>query len=210
MKQTGGWLLIAALFGTAAWGAEPAERSAMSRSFDRQLSGVEREVVSLAEALPADKFAFAPTQGEFRGVRTFAQQASHIAATLYMIASALLGEKNPSEAGKDENGPASLKNKQDVVNYLKAAFAYAHKAINTLTDQNATEMIGAPFGNNKVPRVSLAVAWDICPGSQLPNGGAPCRPASLRFSCAPSRAGGAGPCPSLSEKRRLCFPNYRK
>ncbi|HZS49646.1 MAG TPA: DinB family protein [Bryobacterales bacterium] len=157
MKQTSGWLLIAALFGTAAWGAEPAERSAMSRSFDRQLSGVEREVVSLAEALPADKFAFAPTQGEFQGVRTFAQQASHIAATLYMIASALLGEKNPSEAGKDENGPASLKTKQDVVNYLKAAFAYAHKAMNTLTDQNATEMIGAPFGNNKVPRVSLAV-----------------------------------------------------
>ena len=47
--------------------------------FDRQLSNTEREVVGLTEAMPADKFNFAPTNGLFTGVRTFALQARHIA-----------------------------------------------------------------------------------------------------------------------------------
>lgn len=31
----------------------------------------EKEIVSAAEAMPADKYGFAPTEGEFKGVRTF-------------------------------------------------------------------------------------------------------------------------------------------
>ena len=41
---------------------------------DRELSILERELVPLAEAMPADKYNFAPTQGAFKGVRTFGQQ----------------------------------------------------------------------------------------------------------------------------------------
>jgi hypothetical protein len=73
----------------------------------------------------------------------------------------VLGEKNPSEPGQNENGPASLKTKEDIVKYLKDAFAYAHKAMASLTADNLTSMVQSPFGKNKVPRVSMATvaAW---------------------------------------------------
>src|ERR1700719_2797353 len=80
--------------------------------FDRQLSNTEREVVGLAEAMPADKFDFAPTNGNFKGVRTFALQARHIAFEINTVASALLGETIP--ASDQDNGPNELKSKDDI------------------------------------------------------------------------------------------------
>jgi DinB superfamily len=137
--------------------AADANKASISQMQDRALSGIEREWVSLAEAMPADKYNFAPTQGSFDGVRTFEQQVAHVGAVLYVVSSGIIGEKAPTAAGSSENGPSSLKTKDDFVNYLKGAFAYAHKAMGTLTDQNFTEMVPSPFGGkNKMPKGSLA------------------------------------------------------
>ena len=113
---------------------------------DRQFSTLEREFVPAVEAMPADKFDFAPTQGEFKGVRTFAQQAKHVASTNYSIAAGLLGEKPPLDLGKGENGPDNLKTKDEIVKFVKDSFVYAHKAINTINEKNLVEMIDGPFG----------------------------------------------------------------
>jgi uncharacterized damage-inducible protein DinB len=139
----------------AAYAADPAAPS-ISKIYDQQLKMVEGEVVSLVEAMPEAKFGFAPSGGEFQGVRTFAQQASHIAYVNYSVAAAVLGEKNPSESGKNENGPERLKGKNDIVKYLKESFAYTHRAMAALTDANQTAMVQSAFGNNKVPRVYMA------------------------------------------------------
>ena len=128
----------------------------ISKVFDQQLSSLEREFVPLVEAMPAEKFSFAPTAGEFKGVRTFAQQATHVAYVNYAVAAAVLGEKNPSETDASENGPANLKTKDDIVKYVKDSFAYAHKAMATLTDANLNQMVKSAFGNNKTPRVYMA------------------------------------------------------
>src|SRR5713226_960324 len=61
-------------------------------------------LVSAADAMPADKYGFAPTDGEFKGVRTFGQQVKHLAATNHILAAAALGEEAPTGAG-DEMGP---------------------------------------------------------------------------------------------------------
>ena len=66
---------------------------------DRELSILERELVPLAEAMPADKYDFAPTQGAFKGVRTFGQQVTHVASVMYSISGVVLGEKPPAEVG---------------------------------------------------------------------------------------------------------------
>jgi hypothetical protein len=58
----------------AAMQAKPDQKPTFAMVLDRSLSSVEHEVVPAAEAMPEDKFNFAPTQGEFNGVRTFAQQ----------------------------------------------------------------------------------------------------------------------------------------
>ena len=123
---------------------------------DNSISMVEREVVPLAEAMPADKYAFAPSSGEFKGVRTFGQQMTHIATVIYEVAAAMLSEKAPVDLGTNENGAASLQSKDAAVKYLKDAFAYAHKAMATLTDKNMFEQIKSPFGNETAARMSLA------------------------------------------------------
>src|ERR1700679_2723302 len=106
--------------------------------FERQLSSTEREVVGLTEAMPADKFNFAPTNGLFTGVRTFALEARHIAFEINTVASAMLGEPIP---GQDhDNGPDNLTTKADIVKYLKDAFAHAHRAVATLTNENLMEV----------------------------------------------------------------------
>src|ERR1700722_3125038 len=81
--------------------------------FDKQLSSTEREVVGLTEAMPADKFNFAPTNGSFKGVRTFGLEAKHIAFEINTVASALLGETIPSQ--EHDNGPDELKTKDEIV-----------------------------------------------------------------------------------------------
>jgi uncharacterized damage-inducible protein DinB len=135
--------------------AADAPQAGMGKVLDGQLRSAEREIVSLAEAMPADKYGFRPTAGEFKNVRTFSQQMTHIAAVLYAVSSAALGEKNPSEMGKDENGPASVDGKAAVVKYLKDAFATAHKAASAVTSANAMDMLASPFGNEKTPRIDM-------------------------------------------------------
>ncbi|HEY3823169.1 MAG TPA: DinB family protein [Bryobacteraceae bacterium] len=127
--------------------------------FDRQLSNTEREVVGLTEAMPADKFNFAPTNGNFKGVRTFALEARHIAFEINAVASALLGEPIPSQ--EHDNGPDELRTKEEIVKYLKDAFAHAHRAVATLTNANLMELTASPFNpKGKSPRVeSVAIFY---------------------------------------------------
>ena len=125
--------------------------------FDRDLTGIERDIVPLAEAMPADKYNFAPTQGSFKDVRTFGSQMKHVAAVIYMVSASVLGEKNP-DTGGSESGPASVNTKDAIVKYLKDSFTYAHKAMNSLTSKDLMEMVTSPFGEGKVPRVSMATA----------------------------------------------------
>src|SRR5690242_10497682 len=87
----------------------------IDRIFNNALRGAETEFVEAADAMPEDKYNFAPTEGEFKGVRTFAQQVKHVAATNYMIGAAILGEaKPPVDIGQGESGPDSITAKADI------------------------------------------------------------------------------------------------
>ena len=67
------------------------EKKTISEVIDSSTKRVERDFISAAEAMPEDKYSFAPTNGEFKGVRTFAEQIKHVAATQYLVASMILG-----------------------------------------------------------------------------------------------------------------------
>jgi len=122
-----------------------------------QLSGVEGELVPAAEALGADKYSFAPTQGEFKGVRNFGSQVKHIATVNYMIGGAILGGKPPVDLGAGEDGPANIKSKDEIVKYLKDSFAYLHKAYDSITEANVLSPISAPWGKEKTTPLAMAV-----------------------------------------------------
>ena len=157
VKQTVTFLLLA---GSLAFAAE-APKGTITNAYERDLKSAEGDIVSLAEAMPADKYSFAPTAGEFTGVRTFGLQMRHIASVNYEVAAAILGEKCPVEMGKNENGAESLDSKDAIVKYLKDSFVYSRKAINTITDKNYLGEVKSPFGEGQSPRASLATifAW---------------------------------------------------
>jgi hypothetical protein len=136
------------------------EHRTVTQVLDRTVSNLERDFVPAAEAMPEDKYGFAPTNGEFKGVRNFGQQIKHVAAVNYELGAALLEEKPPVDVG-DEAGPASVVTKADILKYLHDSFVYVHKAVQTVNDKNLVETVKSPFGEGSVTRLGLAtsVCW---------------------------------------------------
>jgi hypothetical protein len=129
----------------------------IGKVFDDQVSTVEREVLGLAQKMPADKYDFAPTSpGTFTGVRTYALQVRHIATYIYRIAASVSGEKAPVEIGPTDNGPDTLKTKDQIIDYFKGALTFAHKAMGTLNDKNMYDQVPSPFGRGMMTRVAAA------------------------------------------------------
>jgi len=112
----------------------------IASTVDRQISIIEKQIVEAAVAMPEDKFNFSPESlnipgADYRGVRTFALQVKHVAASNYFLWSGLTGDQLPEDF-KGGNGPEDLKAKADIVKFLKDSFALGHKAAATLTAQN--------------------------------------------------------------------------
>ncbi len=80
--------------------------TSVAEVFDTSVSAsLECATLALAEKMPESSYNFAPTRGEFKGVRTFAQLAKHIAIDNYLSGAGLLGEKPPIESGAHGTGP---------------------------------------------------------------------------------------------------------
>jgi hypothetical protein len=117
--------------------AKPAEGSQASPSatYNKLLSGMEKEFVDAAEAMPEDKYNFAPTNGEFKGARTFGGQVKHVAEANYYF----WGGPDFSEADdkKITDSIDKLTSKADIVKALKDSFTKAHSMIDGMTPENA-------------------------------------------------------------------------
>jgi uncharacterized damage-inducible protein DinB len=112
---------------------------------DEVLNLFEQEFMGVAKAMPADKYGFAPASSgaaKFDGVRTFAQEVSHVTLANYYFGSKILGEKVPVD-GKAINGMTS---KDELVKAAAASFEYAHKAIASITAENAYVAIDGADG----------------------------------------------------------------
>jgi uncharacterized damage-inducible protein DinB len=143
----------------AAASASPSTPPTIASSIDREISLVEKEVLEAAEAMPEDKFDFSPEKlnlpgSDYKGVRTFAQQLKHIAASNYLIWSPITGEKPPDNVN-DGKGPDNMKAKADIIQYVKDSFAFGHKAVATLTESNLVQPI---IRNNRPPTTRLFLA----------------------------------------------------
>ena len=86
----------------SASGSQPSPQSAptIASVVDRDIDAVEKQVVDAAEAMPEDKFNFSPEAlnipgSNYKGVRSFAVQVKHIAASNWYIWSPLTGDKLP-------------------------------------------------------------------------------------------------------------------
>jgi hypothetical protein len=126
------------------------------RAFESLMKIVEKEIISVVDAMPADKFGFAPTDGEFKGVRTFGQMVKHFSATNHILAAAALGEEPPAEAG-DELGPESVRTKAEILAYLKGSFVHLDKAVEAIGQTNIPVNASpiSPLKRREVTRLAL-------------------------------------------------------
>jgi len=136
-------LAVTTLLIAPAFAASPAE------VYGKLFAAQAEEVVSAAEAMPADKYNFVPTGGEFKGVRTFGQQVTHIAEAQYFFFKGF-GVK----PAIDPEAISKLTNKDDIVKALKDSYAFADQAMKAITPQNAFEKIGTVDGTDT--RASIA------------------------------------------------------
>src|SRR5947207_12772853 len=118
----------------------PSTPPTIGSAIDREISIVEKEVVEAAEAMPEDKFDFSPEKlnvagSDYKGVRTFAEQLKHVAASNYLIWSPITGDKLPDTVNEGK-GPENMKAKTDTIKFLKDSFAFGHKAVATLNTSN--------------------------------------------------------------------------
>jgi uncharacterized damage-inducible protein DinB len=117
---------------------------------DELLNLLQHEFMGVAQAMPAEKYAFATSTAIFKtsqgakydGVRTFAQEISHVTTANYYFASKILGEKMPVDSKSIE----SLTTKQELLKAAADSFAYAHKALATITPENAYTTIDGVDG----------------------------------------------------------------
>ena len=136
--------------------AVPLDAQQEKRALQSLVRLAQRAVASSVEAMPADKFGFAPTDGEFKGVRTFGQQVKHLAAANHILAAAALGEEPPAGAG-DEMGPDTVRTKAEILEYLNSSFAHLSKAVDAIGQTNVPVNASpiSPLKKGEVTRSAL-------------------------------------------------------
>ena len=164
MKSLCLYLATLVLFAANLNGQTEAAHRSNSQIVEFVIGIQEKAVLGIAEAMPAEKYSFAPgtKMGEFRGVRTFGEQLRHIAVDNYLFAAAILGEKPAADLGNieaGENGPAAVVSKADIIAYVKNSFAQMHRAAPAIDDANAvlpTPGI-SPWPEGTATRLGLAL-----------------------------------------------------
>ena len=136
--------------------AAPAAGTAVSPSqiYGKLLSQMEKEFVGAAEAMPEDKYGFAPAEamGEFKGVRSFGSQVAHVAeANTYFF-------HDPAKPMVDNRADfEKLKTKAEIVKALKDSFAMAHEYVDAITPENAFVAFGKS-GNTRAGQATFGLA----------------------------------------------------
>jgi len=104
---------------------------------------IRTNVVRTAEIVPEDKYDFKPTPE----VRSFRDLFIHIIEENYFFMGVVTGERTQP--------PGNLRTKAEIVKALNDSYDYGAKALASLNDQKALEMIQR--GQRQVPRWSFAL-----------------------------------------------------
>jgi len=158
--------LVLALFAVTALSFTPAPVLAQTReatmggAVGQWWSMVQRSFVSLAEAMPEDRYGFKPTDGAFKDVRTFAEQVKHVACANMGFFDEIEHKAPPADCGT--GGPDPARTKAELVAYLKNSFSYGDKVIRQTTPSNALDPVDGPYGgaSTRLGIATLAV-WHV-------------------------------------------------
>jgi uncharacterized damage-inducible protein DinB len=124
--------------------------------FQKESSGsltyVSGQVMKLAEAIPADKYAYTPQAG----VRSVAEVCAHIISANYFFASKL-GAKIP-EGVKMETLEKDLKSKEAIAAELKSSYDVMINAIKNTKDADLPNKVEFPFPGNFTTMTAILIS----------------------------------------------------
>jgi hypothetical protein len=121
-----------------------ARADSMGGAVGQWWSMLQRQFVTLAEAMPEEKYSFKPTGGAFDNVRTFAEQVKHVACANVAFFNEIEHKTPPEHC--ETGGPSPAKTKAELVAYLRESFAYGDKTIREMTPANAMDPVDGPYG----------------------------------------------------------------
>jgi hypothetical protein len=152
-----GATLVTAALSIGAQASSRSTTSTISEVLDSWITNTEQHVVPLVDAMPANRFDFAPPRafGEFAAVRTFAEQVKHLAADNYWMA-ALISSRQPSREMSAETGPDSIRTKAQIMSYVDGSFAALHAAVATIDAANVAASMNSPSAWQRT-RLSFAI-----------------------------------------------------
>jgi len=127
MKRIAPILVLAALVLSASAAVAQAPPTGFRGDYLFLQTGVEKELLGLAEATPAEKFAWRPAEG----VRSVSEVYMHIAGTNYMLPG-FAGVKVPEGISRDME--KTVTEKAAVIEALKKSFAHLRAAVTATSD----------------------------------------------------------------------------
>jgi len=129
----------------------------IAQALDEIYARLERQLLQVAEAMPAEEFSFRPSPD----VRTFGEQLRHIGAVQWVVGAGLLGEAAPVDVGDGDSGPPTMIGKPEILKYVSDSFTYLRRALAATDDSNALEMIPHPYDprNTQVERLALIAGY---------------------------------------------------
>jgi len=132
----------------------------IAESVGNSMQWTEGQFLAVAEAMPADKYSFVPTAGNFKNVRSFAEQVKHVACANFGFFNEIEGKTPPEHCEK--GGPSSASTKEELVKYLKSSFDYGNTVLATVSEKNALGRVEGPYaGPNTRLGVAVAAVWHI-------------------------------------------------
>ena len=150
-------LLSLAFCGPAAAQTNRPATPTMASTVHQWWAMLDRSFVAAADAMPEEKWSFAPREGAFEGARTFAEQVKHVACANYGFFMEIEKKAPPADCGK--GGPDPAKTKTELMAYLRESFKYAGDVLKQMTPENALEAAGGPYGgqSTRLGLTTLAV-----------------------------------------------------
>ena len=124
------------------------------------LNWVEGNFLGVAEAMPEDRYSFVPSNGNFAGVRSFAEQVKHVACANFAFFNEIEGKTPPPDCEKGV--PDKAKTKAELIQYLKSSFDYGYRVLATI---DAGDALVREEGRYAAPNTRLGLAvtavWHI-------------------------------------------------
>ena len=135
-------LLLVAALPAAAQSTDPAAATGLRKELIAQLADAERKFVALAEATPADKYAWRPAPG----VRSTSEVFMHMVGANYMLPG-MAGVKRAPDVALSPDMETKVTDKAQIVSLLTKSFAHAKQAVMDVPDDQmdaAINLFGSP------------------------------------------------------------------